>query len=435
MKNIYHLVVALLANLYYGFPGSKLTVIGVTGTDGKTTTTHMIYEMLKGAGKKVSMLSTIQAVVGGEAYDTGFHVTTPDPHVLPKFLREAVKHGDEYFVLEVSSHALDQNRVAFTRFAIGVLTNLSHEHLDYHKTFARYANAKFSLLRRAQEAVVLPQEGVSKEALLYAEFDNMAKDVFTFGMQKGKETQEKWQLKLSIPGDFNILNALSAASVGVALKLDHNAVKKALEQFKGIAGRYEEMPTGKDFRVVIDFAHKPNALEQVLKTARGELKADRASKHHPRGVVSQHPRGGRLAQRSLGKVGMDSPGVNGGRLIVMYGCASERDVFKRSMMGEISGRLADITVLTDEDPRFEDSMKIIEEIEEGLQKVGAKEDVTYFKIPNRAKAIEFIIQKLARKGDIVLLCGKGHEKSINYRGTEEPWSEEGAVRKALAIFQ
>lgn len=394
MKNIYHLIIAFLAATWYGFSSRKLIVIGVTGTDGKTTTVHMIYEILKAAGKKVSMISTIQAFVGGRVYDTGFHVTTSDPIALQRFLKQAVIKDDKYFVLEVSSHGLDQNRVAFVDFAIGVLTTLTHEHLDYHKTFVNYAKAKFKLLHSAKRAMVIPHDGIVQDVKTYLDTETTWRDVTTFGLVKGMETQTQWKFKLKIPGDYNVLNALAAASVSVALRIDRKVIKKALEHFSGIPGRFEEFRTNRDFRVVIDFAHKPNALEQVLKTAREQVK-------------------------------------EGGRVIVMYGCASERDVLKRSMMGEISGKLADITVLTDEDPRFEDSLKIIDEIAKGCIRAGTKEGKTLFKIPNRGKAIEFIMQKLARKNDLILLCGKGHEKSINYRGIEEPWSEHEAVALAL----
>jgi len=407
IKNIYHYFVAMAAASWYGFPSNKLIVIGVTGTDGKTTTVHMIYQMLKAAHKKVSMVSTIAAVVGGKTHETGLHVTTPDPFLLQKFLKQAVDHGDTYFVLEVSSHSLDQNRVAFTHFTVGVLTNLSHEHLDYHKTFANYANAKFKLLRAAQEVVVIPFDGIPKEVLPYADFNNTTKEIITFGLSKGKEIQRNWQFHLAVPGDYNILNALAAAGVGNVLGLQKKTILQGLEKFTGIPGRFEEIKTGKNFRVIIDFAHKPNALEQVLKSARKYVQEK-------------------------------------GRVIVMYGCASERDILKRPMMGAISGRLAEITVLTDEDPRWEDSIKILSEIAKGCRDAGAVEvehhkyrralktkKHVFFKIPNRQKAIEFIIKELAQEGDIILLCGKGHEKSISYRGIEEPWSEHAAVRQAL----
>lgn len=420
IKNIYHLIVAFLAQAWYGFPGNELTIIGVTGTSGKTTTTHMIYHVLKTAGYNVSMLSTIQAIVGGKTYDTGFHVTTPDPHVLPHFLKKAVDNGDKYFVLEVSSHALDQNRAAFIPFRIGVLTTLAHEHLDYHKTFVNYAKAKFMLLHAAQKAVI-PHNGVPNEVKDAVEFNKLINKIITFGIDKGDQTQKKWQLKLQIPGDFNIKNALAAATVATLLGVSIKTIKSALALFTAIPGRFEEIKTGKSFRAIIDFAHKPDALEGVLNASRFEVKKN-------------------------------------GRIIVMFGCASQRDTLKRPIMGEIAGRLADVTVLTDEDPRYEDPMKIINDIAKGCERAGAKEvpfnshpelvsgsrempkqvrhdkenkKNRYFKIPNRKEAIEFVIQKLAKPGDIILLCGKGHEQSMNYKGVEQPWSEQNVVKDAL----
>ncbi len=403
-KNIYHLVTSFAANFFYGFPGRRLVVIGVTGTSGKTTTTHMIYEILKVAGLKVSTLSSIRAVIGGKEFDTGFHVTTPDPHVLPRFLKMAADHGDKYFVLEVSSHALDQNRAAFIPFHIGVLTTLAHEHLDYHKTMENYANAKFKLLHASDMAVV-PAVGLGDSIKQTVGFDRLKK-VVSFGLKDGDQTQKAWNFHLKMPGEFNILNALAAATVGSLLKLDRKTIKKALENFSGIPGRFEELKTNKNFRVVIDFAHKPDALEQLLLSAKKEIK-------------------------------------NSGRIIVMYGCASQRDTLKRPIMGEISGRLAEVTILTDEDPRFEEPIKIINEIAEGCLKAGAQfvkvQDFEhlphghlFYKIPNRKEAIEFILTKLAKKDDIVLLCGKGHEKSMNYKGKELPWSEHEVVKGALS---
>lgn len=406
-KNQYHLTVSLLANIRYGFPGQKLQVIGVTGTSGKTTTTHMIYEVLKAAGYKVSMLSSIKAVIGGKEYDTGFHITTPDPENLPKYLREALDGGDSYFVLEVSSHGLDQNRAAFIPFTIGVLTSLAHEHLDYHKNFENYARAKFKLLFHSEHAII-PAKDVAEKVRNFIDMKVLEKKLVTFGMDQGDQTQKDWKLNLSMPGTFNLLNALAAASVGQILGVPKATSKIALENFAGLTGRFEEMPTGKDFRVIIDFAHKPDALEQAISATRDQLK-DR------------------------------------GRVIVMYGCASQRDVLKRPMMGEISGRLAEITVFTDEDPRFENPMKIIDEMAQGAHMAGAEEvqslklkvqswkEHVYFKIPNRNEAIAFIITKLAKPGDIILLCGKGHEQSINYNGVETPWSEHKAVEEALKL--
>jgi len=405
-KNQYHLITALLANIYYGFPSRKLTVIGITGTSGKSTTTHMIYDILKAAGYKASLLSTVKGVIGGKEYDTGFHVTTPDPHNLPKYLRQAVDHGDQYFVLETSSHALDQNRAAFVHFNVGVLTTLAHEHLDYHKTMANYGKAKFKLLHQADHAVA-PAVGLSDAMKETVGFKTVKNKLTTFGLQTGDVNQKDWQLSLPMPGDFNMLDGLAAAAATSLVGVKKEVIQKALAKFQGLQGRFEEIPTKKDFRVVIDFAHKPDALEGVINAAKSQVKGN-------------------------------------GRIIIMYGCASQRDTLKRPIMGEISARLAEITVLTDEDPRFEESMKILDEMAEGCEKAGAQERITnyelritdnehvYFKIPNRKEAIEFIITKLAKKDDIILLCGKGHESSMNYNGKELPWSEHKAVQEALA---
>jgi UDP-N-acetylmuramoyl-L-alanyl-D-glutamate--2,6-diaminopimelate ligase len=189
-KNQYHLVQSLIANVQYGFPGRKLVVIGVTGTSGKTTTALMIYSMLHAAGYRVSVLTTIKAIIAGKEYDTGFHVTTPDPHVLPKYLNEAVKHGDTHMVLEVSSHALDQNRTAFIPFEIGVLTSFAHEHLDYHKTLANYARAKFSLLHAAKVAI-LPVDVINDTLKHTVRYSNLLKKIKLFGLNKGDVTQEE----------------------------------------------------------------------------------------------------------------------------------------------------------------------------------------------------------------------------------------------------
>lgn len=405
-KNYYHFGQALFSNVKFGFPGRRLTIIGVTGTSGKTTTSLMIYNILKEAGYKVSVLTSIKAVIGGKEYDTGFHVTTPDPHVLPKYLKKALDNGDTHFVLEVSSHALDQNRVALVKFKAGVLTSFAHEHLDYHKTLANYARAKFKLLHAA-EIAVLPHNVLNETLQKEVSYDLLSGKTRTFGLSDGDETQKDWKLSLKLPGNFNILDGLAAATVGKLLKVDKNTIKNALENFSGIPGRVDEVQNDRGFRTLIDFAHKPDALEAVLQVGR-ELAGEK------------------------------------GRVIVLYGCASERDILKRPIMGEISGRLADVTIITDEDPRHEDPAKIVDEIANGCLKAGAMESPlpqgkaekfsynVFYKIPgDRAKAIDFAINTVAQKGDVLLFCGKGHEQSMNYKGVETPWNEHEAVKKAL----
>ncbi|MDP3997997.1 MAG: UDP-N-acetylmuramoyl-L-alanyl-D-glutamate--2,6-diaminopimelate ligase [bacterium] len=390
LKNIYHLFVAALAAFFYRFPAKKLKVIGVTGTDGKTTTAHLIYHLLKSAGKKVSMVSTIGAAIGDKECDTGFHVTTPDPREMQGYLRRAVNSGSEYMVLEVTSHALDQNRVAFCNFLIGVLTNVSHEHLDYHRTYENYAAAKMKLLKMAKVAVVNRDD----ESFKYVNgMWHMANGkLVTYGIRnKADFTPQKINFKINLPGEFNKYNALAAVVVALNLRISEEEICNALLTFKLPEGRMEIVYKD-SFSVIIDFAHTPNALTQILSAVR-----------------ALQPK----------------------KLITVFGCAGERDFKKRPFMGEVAAKMADYTVLTAEDPRREDVNKIIDQITQGCLKVGAQERKDFFRIPDRQEAINFAIRKLAQPGDLVVIAGKGHEKSMRVGNKEYPWSDREAVKKAL----
>lgn len=382
-----HLPEAIIANVKFGFSGRNLRVIGVTGTDGKTTTTSMIDKILKDAGKSVSMISTINAEIAGKSYDTGFHVTNPDPWDLQKFLKAATLAKDEFMVLEVTSHGLSQFRTWGIDFEIGVITNVTHEHLDYHQTFKGYLLAKAKLIKNTKYAVL------NRDDPSFAELaKNTLGKVVSFGLQSNADfSPGNFPLSLKIPGDYNLVNALAAAAATVNLGINKKAIKKSLENFRGLTGRMEEIQNRYGINIFVDFAHTPNALEQALKTLRPLTK---------------------------------------GRLIAVFGCAGARDVAKRPLMGEISAKLADITVLTDEDPRFEDRNKIIEEIAQGALGGGAREGKTLFRQPDRLKAIRMAIVT-AKKGDMVGIFGKGHERSINYKGVEKSWSDQEAVNKAL----
>lgn len=385
-----HLPLAVLANLSNGFPARGITVIGVTGTDGKTTTVNMIYKILKDAGEPVSMVSTINAVIGGKSYDTGFHVTSPNPFMVQKFLRQAKKNKDRYFILEVTSHALDQFRTFGVHFNIGVVTNVTHEHLDYHKTFNRYLRSKAKLIKNADIAVL------NKDDENFSDLSRIVKKeekVISFGLSdKADINIKKFPLNLKIPGDYNIFNALAAIAVTKQLGIDIKIIKKSLESFVGLPGRMEEVSNNKGVKVFIDFAHTPNALGAALKTLRDNFPKS--------------------------------------RLISVFGAAAERDTSKRPIMGKVVSRHSDVIFLTDEDPRFEDSLKIINEIASGIPN-GFKLNHNLFKEPNRLKAIKKAIHQ-AKKGDIVGIFGKGHEKSMNYRGKERPWSDLVAARKAFS---
>jgi len=399
IKNLYHLGKAFLYAFFYHFPARHLIVIGVTGTDGKTTTVNIIYNILKKAGKKVSMISSVNAVIGEKKYETGFHVTTPDPRNIQKYLSQAVKAGSKYFVLEATSHGLEQNRLFACFFNIGVITNITHEHLDYHKTYQNYFKAKAKLFRVA-EVLVLNKDDKSYPLLLPL---CKKRKCFTYSLDKKADFNLKnFPFKINLHGDYNRSNSLAAVTVAVALGISREIIKKSLKNFKGIKGRMEEIKKGQDFKIFIDFAHTPNSLKKILET----LKKDK------------------------------------GKLIVVFGAAGLRDRKKRFLMGEVSGKYADVIVITAEDPRTEDLNKIIEKIAQGCLKSGAIEqdknkfDIEgkkhyFFRVPDRKEAIEFAIRKLAKKGDVVVICGKGHEKTMCFGKTEYPWSDHKAVEESL----
>lgn len=380
INNFYHLPKAILANIWYGFPTKGMKVIGVTGTDGKTTTVNMTYQILKDSGRKVSMVSTVNAIVAGKSYDTGFHVTSPDPFTVQKFAKFAKGSGDEYLVLEVTSHGLDQYRFWGIKFEVGVITNVTHEHLDYHKTFEQYLNTKLQLIQGVKFAVV------------NSEIRGIKGKIVTFGLDKGDFNQREIKLKLKIPGDYDIENALATLAVAFVLDVKKDVAKKTLENFTGLKGRMEEVKNNKGINIIIDFAHTPNALTQALKSLKGQGK---------------------------------------GKIIAVFGSAGKRDIGKRQLMGEVAGKYADKIVITAEDPRGEQET-IKKQIAEGVEKVGGKKGIKYFVIDDREKAIDFALNQLAKKGDIVGIFGKGHEISMNLEGKKEiPWSDFEAVKKTL----
>ncbi|OGH08350.1 MAG: hypothetical protein A2171_00215 [Candidatus Levybacteria bacterium RBG_13_35_9] len=387
IKNIYHFFVAILANIVYFFPGKRLIVVGVTGTDGKTTTVNLIYHILKENKMQASMLTSIGAFVGKKEYETGYHVTTPSSFSLQKILRRAVKSGSKYFILEVTSHGLDQYRTLGIPFKIGVMTNVTSEHLDYHKTFDNYVKAKEKLLKFSEIAVVNRDDG--SYTLLY-EAKNLKSNGrwITYGFSESADinfNNFKFESKALI-GDFNKYNALAAVAVCKKLGLSDDAIKKAIKTFKMPLGRLDFV-YDEDFAVIIDFAHTPNAFDQLLRA---------------------------LRERTTG------------RLIHVFGSAGERDHGKRPFMGETSSKYADILFLTAEDPRTEDVNKIIDEIESGIKKKDAK----VFKLADRKDAIEAAIE-MAGKGDLVIITGKGHEKSMTYGKKDIPWDEYETVENAI----
>jgi UDP-N-acetylmuramoyl-L-alanyl-D-glutamate--2,6-diaminopimelate ligase len=381
LKWLYHLIIASFATIWFGFPATKLTVVGVTGTDGKTTTTTLIYEILKAAGYKTSMITSVHAVIAGKTYDTGFHVTTPNAWFVQKYLAEALAHGDTHMVLEVTSHGLAQHRVFGIPFAAGVITNVTHEHLDWHKTFAQYMDTKISLLEKSNVAVINQDEDALYARAMSKIVDKRA---ITYGIRTNADiTPKTCPFSTKLIGEFNTYNCLAAAAVAVSLGVPRKVIGSAISRFSGVSGRMETLYT-KPFTVIVDFAHTPNAIEKVLSTVRKTTK---------------------------------------GRLIHVFGSAGLRDHTKRPFMGEASSRYADIIVLTEEDYRSENVETITDEIQKGIAK-----DREVHRILNRAEAIKYAVTS-ARRGDTVIITGKGHERSLCRGQREHPWSDQKEVRK------
>lgn len=388
-----HLTLAILATIFYRYPARRLIVIGVTGTDGKTTTSELIYEILTKAGKRTALISSVSAKIAKKEIDTGFHITSPHPWRLQKVLREIVNKKFNYVVIEVTSHGLSQNRLFGCNFKVGVVTNVTHEHLDYHKTYKNYLKAKAKLFDRVKVGV-LNRDDESYNYLSAKCITHRTKYV-TYGLKKKADFNPKtFPFKTLLPGEYNQYNCLAAIAATSFLGIPPAKIRQTLVSFKGVKGRMEEIKEGQDFRVIIDFAHTPNALKNALET-------------------------------------LSAQKIKGARLIAVFGSAGLRDRTKRPIMGEVAGEYVDLIVLTAEDPRTEDVNQIINEIAQGALKEGAQEGKTLFRVPDRGEAIKFAIQKLAKKGDIVVICGKGHERSMCYGKTERPWSEHQAVQEAL----
>lgn len=391
-KNYFkHFPTAVISNLRYKSPGKKLKVIGVTGTDGKTTTTNMIYKILKDAGKKVSMISTINAVIGGIEYDTGFHVTSPSSPKIQRLLRKALDGQSEYVVLETTAHALDQFRFWGIPFYGGVITNITHEHLDYFKTMQKYVLTKAKLIKKAKFSVLNADDK-------YFNFlrGQTKGTVISFGLkQKADFNPSRLSLQLKIPGKYNLYNALAAGALASSLGIETKLIKKSLDGFSSLEGRMQEVKNPKGIKIYIDFAHTPNGLDNALKALRSQMNQRRQ------------------------------------KLISIIGAEGYRDEGKRPQLGEISVKLADITIITSVDPRglLEEINK---EILKGTKKAGGKIGKNVFIENDRQAAITLAIQRFARKGDIVGVFGKGHETSMNLDGKKEiPWSDLKAVEDAI----
>ena len=407
-----------LAAAFYDWPARRLTVTGVTGTDGKTTTSNLLYQILIAAGQKAGMVSTVNAVIGDEVLDTGFHVTTPDAHDVQRYLARMVAAGLTHVVLETTSHGWAQHRVDACEFDVGVVTNITHEHLDQHGSYEEYRQAKARLFKSMvwtrPKRQGNPRLGViNRDDGSYDFLDRfITVNRKSYGLDERADVRAEraeysasgirfWcvssdfriAIESSLVGAYNVSNCLAAISAAVyGLGLPPEAAAQGIAALKSVPGRMERIDLGQDFTAVVDFAHTPNALKVTLEAARQ---------------------------------------LTDGRVIAVFGSAGLRDREKRRMMAETSVELADLTVLTAEDPRTESLDGILEEMAAGARSRGGVEGSTFWRVADRGEAIRFAVS-LARHGDIVLACGKGHEQSMCFGMTEYPWDDRTAMRAALA---
>ncbi len=433
-----HHALALLSAAFHDWPARKLTVIGVTGTDGKTTTSNLIHRILLAAGIRAGMITTVNAVIGDEVLDTGFHVTTPEAPAVQSYLAKMVEAGLTHVVLEATSHGLDQSRVDACEFDIGVITNITHEHLDYHGSYENYRAAKARLLLGLAETRPKPQGNprlavLNRDDSSYAFLDRVTENrKVSYGVDEEAEFRASnisfdrtglrfmvhyndiyTEVRSNLEGMHNVSNCLAALAATVAgLGIEPQIAARGIASLPGVPGRMERIYMGQRFTAIVDFAHTPNALKSAIEAARQMLALENGENANDR-------------RESLLST------VTVPRVITVFGSAGLRDKEKRRMMAEISMELADLTILTAEDPRTESLDGILEEMAAGARSRRGREGVTFWRVPDRGAAIRFAVE-LARPGDIVLLCGKGHEQSMCFGAREVAWDDRVAMRAALA---
>ncbi len=406
-----HLAESVLMTARHGHPAKQMRFIGVTGTNGKTTTTNMLFTMLREAGYNVALLSSTTYGFRDDIRQQVNHMTTDPAPVMQKKLRSFAEAGAEWVVVEASSHALAQYRVWGLPFEIAVMTNVTHEHLDYHKTFERYREAKRRLFKIAAKHGL--QFGVvNAEDPACELFAGTVPHSVSYGLQKGEVTardvvlmsdscrftavagKDTYDITIRIPGEFNVQNALAAVVVGRKLGLTKRQIEQGLAAFAGVEGRMMRIDEGQKYMAMIDYAGTPDAFERAFKALRPAVK---------------------------------------GKLVVVFGSPAHRDKLKRPIQGEIAGRYADEVILTEEDDRDEPGQEIMEQMADGAEKVGKVQGKNLFLIGNRQEAIEFAVTRVAGSDDMVVTLGKGHEKTIERADGVYPWSEPEVLRAAIRI--
>lgn len=393
----YHYAQSVTSSIKYGFPGKKLRIIGVTGTNGKSTTCFMIWKMLNNAGRKTGIMTTIAWGVEKLSPELN-HMTTSDSFTLNKRIKEIADSGAEFLVLEVTSHALAEFRILNIPIEIAVLTNLTHDHLDYHKTIANYRAAKGKLFKKAKYSIINADDSSCQY------FVNLSKKYTTYGIKNGKNRAKNIKLtasgveylindiniKTKIPGEFNVYNSLAAVLVGKKIGLSDEEVSDGINSLESVEGRMNVINEGQPFKVIVDYAHAPDALEKVF----------------------------------------SSLGEHRGKVISVHGGAGRRDPSTRAIRGSILAKYSDLVIITEDDSRDEDPEVIASEFIKGATKAGKKLGKDLFKELDRQKAIELAIS-LAKKDDIVLILGKGHEKTILRADGAHPFEDIKVVKKTL----
>lgn len=393
----------------YGRPARTMRVIGVTGTNGKTTTSFMIHRMLREAGYNVALMTTVAYGVNDDITPQIAHMTTVSPGTLNRRLKQFADQGVEWLVLETTSHALAQHRVWGVPYEIAVMTNVTHEHLDYHGSFERYLDAKLELFRRARRqpngiGIVNADDPnaaafteASGRAITYgiADGDIRAENIKLSGdgsRYTARVGDERYTITCHIPGEFNVANSLAAVAVGRHLGLSQQQIEQGIAALTGVEGRMTTINEGQEFSVIIDFAHTPDSFERLL----GDLRRSTS-----------------------------------GKLIALFGSAGRRDEAKRAVQGEIAGKYCDELVLTEEDDRDVDGQAILEQIAEGAARSGKVKERDMFLILDRTEAIAFAMTRAHGPHDTVVLLGKGHEKTIERADGEHPWDEAVTVTQAI----
>ena len=391
--------ISAIADNFYDHPATKMTMIGVTGTNGKTTTTYLIKSVLDHIGQKVGVIGTIENRIG----DVEIHTerTTPEALELCELFDEMAKAGVSHTVMEVSSHSLALHRVDFCKFKIGIFTNLTQDHLDYHKTMENYMKAKGKLFEMSENAVINADDHAGAYMLSRAKGR-----VLTFGIDNDADLKasdmhitangvkyvltyegNKYNVDINIPGKFSIYNSLGSIGACLILGIPMETILAGLKENYGVPGRFQTIKSHKGFNAIVDYAHTPDGLENILNTAREFVK---------------------------------------GRIITVFGCGGDRDRTKRPIMGEIGGRLSDICVITSDNPRTEEPGLIIKDIEEGIKDTGCP----YECITDRKEAILHAIA-IAKEGDVVVIAGKGHEDYQIFKDKTIHFDDAEVVREAF----